>query len=179
MSNEVVWNLPPLRVDAYRSSDLSQIEFSVTSFLSQLLYRISWYQISTSLPVLRGVKSYRFFSLFLGLLLNIIVLFIFGLSVLLIYSLLMVSVDSRTFELGILRMVGMTRRRLVGLVLTQAMAYALPAIALGLPIAQGLAVLAVNFLSDLANVELSVLLTPLSICLAILAGKEKQNFIFF
>ena len=38
-----------------------------------------------------------------------------------------VSVEARTFELGILRMVGMTRLRLVGLVLTQALSFSVPA----------------------------------------------------
>jgi ABC-type antimicrobial peptide transport system permease subunit len=120
--------------------------------------------------VLSGVKSYRFFALFLGLILNIIILFIFFLSVLLIYSLLMVSVESRTFELGILRMVGMTRGRLVGLVVTQALFYSVPGIALGLPVAQGLAIAFTRFLSNIALVQLSGLLSPLSICLALLAG---------
>jgi ABC-type antimicrobial peptide transport system permease subunit len=97
--------------------------------------------------------GYRFFSLFLGLILNIIVLFIFFLSILLIYSLLMVSVEARTFELGILRMVGMTRTRLAGLVLTQAAFFAVPGIAIGLPVAQGLAVVIANFLSNIAQVQ--------------------------
>lgn len=91
--------------------------------------------------------------MFLGLILNIIVLFIFFLSVLLIYSLLMVSVEARTFELGILRMVGMTRTRLAGLVLTQAAFFAVPGIAIGLPVAQGLAVVIANFLSNIALVQ--------------------------
>ncbi len=166
----VAWNLPPLRVDSYRSSDLSTVEASVSGFMSGLLFRVSWSDMETSLPVLSGIKSYRFFSLFLGLILNIIILFIFFLSVLLIYSLLMVSVESRTFELGILRMVGMTRGRLVGLVVTQALFYAIPGIAIGLPVAQGLAVAFASFLSSIALVQLSPLLSPLSICLALLAG---------
>ncbi len=166
----VAWNLPPLRVDNYRSSDQSEIEAAVAGYMSSLLFRVSWTDVETSLPVLRGVKSYRFFSLFLGLILNIIILFIFFLSVLLIYSLLMVSVESRTFELGILRMVGMTRGRLVGLVITQAVFYSVPGIGIGLPVAQGLAVLVANYLGGVALVQLSPLLTPLSIGLALLAG---------
>jgi ABC-type antimicrobial peptide transport system permease subunit len=97
--------------------------------------------------------GYSFFSLFLGLILNIIVVFIFFLSVLLIYSLLMVSVEARTFELGVLRMVGMTRARLAGLVLTQALFFAVPGIALGLPVAQALAILFARFLSNIAQIQ--------------------------
>ena len=169
-ANRVVWNLPPGRAGAYRSSDLAGIKRDVSGFISELLARVGWKDISTTMPVLDGVSGYEFFSLFLGLLLNIIVLFIFALSVLLIYSLLMVSVESRTFELGILRMVGMTRPRLVGLLLTQALFYALPAIVIGLPVAQGFAVPISIFLENLSGVEVSPLLTGLSIGMAILAG---------
>lgn len=169
-ASTLVWNLPPGRSDVYRSSDLAEIESRVTSFISELLARVSWRDMDRTLPVLRGVKSYRFFSLFLGLLLNIIVLFVFALSVMLIYSLLMVSVESRTFELGILRMVGMTRPRLVGLLLCQALAYSVPAIIIGLPLAQGLAVPIAGLLSNLSGVEVSPLLSGLGIGLAILAG---------
>ena len=52
----VAWNLPPLRVDNYRSSDISTIEANVAGFMSSLLFRVSWSDMDTSLPVLSGVK---------------------------------------------------------------------------------------------------------------------------
>ena len=41
------------------------------------------------------------------------------LSIMLIYSLLMVSVETRTFELGILRMLGMSRAGVLSIVASQ------------------------------------------------------------
>lgn len=169
-ATDLVWQLPGNRLDFYRNSDVPSVRNGVTGFASALLYIIGWYNVPSSLPVFAGVNSYRFFALFFGLLLNLIILFVFLLSTLLIYSLLMVSVESRTFELGILRMVGLTRPRVVALVLCQALAYAVPAIVLGLPVAQLAAWGLITFLNRLALVELSVLLSPLSICLAIFFG---------
>jgi len=59
----------------------------------------------TEVPVLDALDETRFFSLFLGLILNVVIVILLGLSVLLIYSLLMVNVETRTFELGVMRLV--------------------------------------------------------------------------
>jgi len=70
-----------------------------------------------------------------------------GISVLLIYSLLLVSVESRTFELGILRMIGLNRVGLVQLLLVHAMMFAVPAWAIGLLLGQFIYVGAARTLS--------------------------------
>lgn len=45
--------------------------------------------------------------LFLGLIFDLVVVLFIALSVLLIYSLLVISVESKTFEFGVMRMVGL------------------------------------------------------------------------
>ena len=47
--------------------------------------------------------------LFFGLIFDIIVLLFVVLSILLIYSLLMISVETKTFEFGVMRMVGLSK----------------------------------------------------------------------
>lgn len=59
------------------------------------------------LPVLEELSPLKFPALFLGITLNVVILVLFVLSVLLIYSLLMVSVDTKTFEMGVLRVLGL------------------------------------------------------------------------
>ena len=63
---------------------------------------------------------------------NIIIIILLFLSILLIYSLLMINVDTRTFEVGVLRMIGSKRSGIVELMLLQAFSYAIPSWALGL-----------------------------------------------
>ena len=54
--------------------------------------------------------------MFLGLIFDIIILLFVILSVLLIYSLLMISVETKTFEIGVMRMVGLSKGGLIILV---------------------------------------------------------------
>jgi ABC-type antimicrobial peptide transport system permease subunit len=52
----------------------------------------------------------------LGLIFSIIILMFILLSVLLIYSLLMISVESKTFEFGIMRMVGLSKSGIISMI---------------------------------------------------------------
>jgi ABC-type antimicrobial peptide transport system permease subunit len=52
-------------------------------------------------------------------------------AILLIYSLLMISVETKTLEIGILRILGLKKIGLVGMILTQASIFVLPAVVCG------------------------------------------------
>jgi len=54
-----------------------------------------------------------------GVVLNIILIFLCFLGAMLIYALMMVSVDARALELGVMRMVGMGKIKLVCMLLCQ------------------------------------------------------------
>jgi ABC-type antimicrobial peptide transport system permease subunit len=58
------------------------------------------------------------------------------LSAMLIYSLLLTSIETRTFEIAVQRMVGMSKRNLIELLLVQSLAYAIPPLILGLIVAE-------------------------------------------
>ena len=58
-----------------------------------------------------------------------IILFVFMvISVLLIYSLLMIGVETKTMETGIMRMVGVSKRGLVSMIGIQSTMFVLPAV---------------------------------------------------
>jgi len=52
------------------------------------------------LPILSEVEPLRFAAMFLGIILNMIILILFLLSVILLYSLLLVSIETKTFDMG-------------------------------------------------------------------------------
>lgn len=91
-----------------------------------MLHRLNHTQVEARFPVLHYMRQTRFFSLFVGLLISLIVTILSALSVVLIYSLMMTNVENRTFELGVLRMLGMRRQGLALLVLLQSAAYSVP-----------------------------------------------------
>ena len=51
--------------------------------------------------------------MFLGLIFNIVIFVLFILSIALIYSLLLINVDSKRFEFGLLRSIGLSKYGLV------------------------------------------------------------------
>ena len=58
-------------------------------------------------------------------------LLLFMISVLLIYSLLMLSVESKSFELGVMRMVGLSKNNVMALVIMQSFMFVIPSIIAG------------------------------------------------
>lgn len=84
-----------------------------------------------NLPVFEFLFDLRFGSLFLGITLNIIIFVLFLLSLILVYNLLMVTVETRTFEVGVMRMVGLNKRGIIELILIQTLTFALPGVFLG------------------------------------------------
>jgi hypothetical protein len=58
--------------------------------------------------LLTTMQLLSFATLLLGLVFNIIVILFIVISVLLIYSLIMISVETKTFENGVLRLVGLS-----------------------------------------------------------------------
>lgn len=70
-------------------------------------------------------------SVFFGIILSLVVVLLATLSIMLIYSLLMVSIESKTFEIGVMRMIGVSKCALIGLLLTQAFTFVLPSVIMG------------------------------------------------
>lgn len=64
----------------------------------------------------------------MGLVFDIILLLFVIISILLIYSLLMISVETKTFEIGVMRMVGLSQTGIISMVLLQGMMFVFPAI---------------------------------------------------
>ena len=69
--------------------------------------------------------------MFIGLIFDILTIIFCVVSILLIYSLLLISVETKMFEIGVMRLVGLTKLGFIGMILTQAAMFVLPAVILG------------------------------------------------
>lgn len=67
--------------------------------------------------LLETMKLSEIASLLLGLLFGIIIILFIVISVLLIYSLLMISVETKTFETGVLRLIGQSKLNCMSMIL--------------------------------------------------------------
>ncbi len=77
------------------------------------------------------MQSYSTAVLFMGLIFDIIILLFVIIAILLIYSLLMISVETKTFEIGVIRMVGLSKSGIIFMIFLQGLMFVLPAIILG------------------------------------------------
>lgn len=69
--------------------------------------------------------------MFLGLIFDLIVLLLIIISVLLIYSLLLISVETKSFDIGVQRMVGLSKGGLITMVLVQSCIFVIPSVLAG------------------------------------------------
>ena len=167
----VVFNLgEDRRTDIYIDTNYDRMQDTVIEWSSKIIYFASFPQVSSSLPILDEMEKVKMFSLYLGLILSIILTILFLLSMLLIYSLLMISIETRTFELGVHRMCGMTRFNIVKLLIVQAFSFSIPAWILGLTISQIIVAIISAKLEASVEVPLSRLLTGRSIAIASVMG---------
>lgn len=78
----------------------------------------------------------------IGLVTNLVILLFVIVAIILIYSLLMISIEKKTFEFGLMRLTGLSKNGLITLICMQALLFVLPAIIfafiLSVPILAGL-----------------------------------------
>lgn len=160
-AGEIVAAMAPRdRVAAYSQSNFDRVRATVAAFGSSLLFVAGFSEAEAGTPLVDALEARRFISLYLSLVLDILLIILFALSVILVYSLLLLNVEGRTFEVAVRRMLGTSRPGIVGLLLVQAGAYALPSWVGGLAVGQALAAGLLAGFSRLASIPVPLELTP-------------------
>ena len=125
-SDYVLWTLPNPRVLYYQFTDYFTIQRGITKIANDLVNDLGFYPVKMDMDVLKSMQILAQGILFLGLVFDIVILLFVVLSILLIYSMLMISVESKTFEFGVMRMQGLSKSGIVGMILLQGMMFVLP-----------------------------------------------------
>jgi ABC-type antimicrobial peptide transport system permease subunit len=89
---------------------------------------LGYYPIQVTSDILDQISTLEMGILIVNLIFNLVKSLLIIISVLIIYSLLMVSVESKNFEIAVIRMVGLQRGGIIGLVICQSFLYVIPAI---------------------------------------------------
>ena len=124
-------SLPGPRVSYYENTNYEVIHRRVSLYTTKLVDDLGYYPIDLQLSILDALKNYSYAVLFMGLIFDIIILLFIVISILLIYSLLMISVETKTLEIGIMRMVGLSKVGIMIMILLQGLMFVLPAIFFG------------------------------------------------
>lgn len=103
----------------------------VMTHLTYVEETLGYFPIQVEAFILQEFKLAHLSVTFLQLVFNLVMLLLFMISVLLIYSLLMLSMESKSFELGVMRMVGLSKFNIVGLIIIQSIMFVIPSIIFG------------------------------------------------
>jgi hypothetical protein len=125
---------------------------------------------SFSIPLFEAIEQLSLIALFLDNVLGTVIAVFVGLGALLIYSLMINDVETKTYEYGMLRALGMRNRSIMQLLITKSALYALPGIAAGLTFAFLLSLPVVYFISGYANFPLPYALSTSAVSTAVLVG---------
>mmetsp|Transcript_5162 Transcript_5162/g.7940 ORF Transcript_5162/g.7940 Transcript_5162/m.7940 type:complete len:179 (+) Transcript_5162:1277-1813(+) len=123
--------LPSPRISYYESSNYYDIQKGITGYSNAIVESLGFFPIRVRMDVLESMEGYSQAILFLGLIFDIIILLFVILSILLIYSLLMISVESKTFEFGVMRMVGLSKTGIITMIMLQSFLFVAPSLFFG------------------------------------------------
>eukprot|EP01084_Bolivina_argentea_P186264 321107_1 len=166
----IYMNLPPNRITTYLSTNYLTILSALNKFAGKIRYKIGWNLVDLRLDILQSMSLLSYTILSLSIVLDMIIFVLILLSVGLLYSLLVISVDSKKFMLGILRMLGMSKRSLVYLLISQSLAYSIPAYIIGMILAQIGVIYVSGILGSSGNVTLDTKLSLTAIIIATVVG---------
>ena len=128
------------------------------------------YPVTSEIPLYMGFKIFNIVKIFLKNIFNSIIFFIWILSFMLVYSLILSNVDERNYEFGMLRSLGFKKANLILVIIFQSFLFSLPAICIGLIFAYIVNIPISLFFFNFAGIEVNLLLSKTTVILGIIAG---------
>ena len=168
-ADQIIFNLKN-RQAIYLDTNFDNIQSSVTKFASRISEELGVFPYEMELPVYDSLLPMRFGSLFLGVTLKMIIFILFILSVIVIYNLLMVTVETKTFEFGVIRMLGLNKLGIAQLVLIQALFFVIPGLILGVLLSHPLLNFISQYLEEKLHAEIPTYPTSVALFWSVIMG---------
>ncbi len=173
-ASTIVSNFPNPRPLNYLNSDYNAIVRKCTAKANELSRALGKdFNVGITLPIVNALKGSSNASVFLGLMLYMTIFILFFLSIILIYSLLTITLETSSLELGILRLIGTNKNSVIYIVLMQCLFFSVPAYILAFiaqfPVFRGVSRVLSNLSSSDININISSSAIFLSLFLTNLA----------
>ena len=158
------------RVSAYLD-DLQAMNNVLIDFTNTIGLQIGLeYPAGVTTPIAQVLTLTQYIRYFLDNIFYSVVVLMVGLGVLLIFSLLLHDVDAKTYEYGMLRALGMRHRTLIQVLVSKAIMFSIPGIALGLLIAFFMNMPLDGVISGYAAIPTTYRFYPSAVLLAVVVG---------
>lgn len=127
LADFLIANIPSNRVEHYQSSVFSQIQAGVTGHANKIMEHLGFYPVRMQLDLLTQMENSSLYLSMIGLIFDAVLVTFVELCVMLLHSLLSLSVQEKTYEYGVMRMVGMNNRHIIKLICLQCALFVAPA----------------------------------------------------
>lgn len=114
---------------------------------------LGYFPINLDAFILQDFKLLEISVTFLQLVFNLVMLLLCAISVLLVYSLLMFSVESKSFDLGVMRMVGLSKKNVIWLIVYQGFMFVVPSIICGFTVSIVFLQVAKHFMENNLHID--------------------------
>ena len=126
-------NFPKNRLNYYMVDDYDNLLGKGIKYMNKIVIKFGSLQnYDVFMPLINAMNRYKYGTTLLNLILNLILLAIFGLSLILIHSLLLITTETHSFEFGILRLVGNTKKCIIIIIFLECIYFSIPAFILAL-----------------------------------------------
>lgn len=166
----MVIRIPKQRASVYYNSDFATMQRQVVHFATAVLRDMSLDSLKVSLPLLKKLDEYKFLNLFIGLVIQVVIFVFAFLCFILLYSHMLFAVESRSTEMGTLRLLGLTRGGVAWMTLTEMLIIAIPSWGLALFAAQFSFRTFANAANERFGTSLPELISASSIVMACVVG---------
>lgn len=131
--NVLLINFPKNRLNYYTGDDYDNLLDKGVKYMNKIVQKMGSLQnYRVNMPLIKTMERYKYGTTLLNLILNLILLGIFGLSLILIHSLLLITTETNSFEFGILRLVGNSKKNVILLIIFQCICFSIPAFIIAL-----------------------------------------------
>ena len=126
--------------------------------------------VAAWLPVLWELNFLATSNVFFSIIINLVILLLAVLSIMLIATLLLQSVETKTTEIGTLRMLGVNKCDLFWILLSQTFLFSIPALVIGFLLSFPLLVIVSNFFYDSVGYSIAPVPSLASIIMTLFLG---------
>ena len=120
--------LPGDRTSFYEYSEVASMRKAVYGETGDITESFGFYPLLGRTPLIRLLALFNSSILFISLIMDIVIILFAVISILLIYSLLMITTETKTFDIGIMRLIGLSSCGFVMMIFTQAVMFVFPSI---------------------------------------------------
>jgi ABC-type antimicrobial peptide transport system permease subunit len=109
-------------------ADIETIRGRFNKYFKEVEEALGFFPVYLDSYLLNAISYFTRYMMFVAIIFDLVVILLVIISVLLIYSLLVINVETKTFDIGVQRMVGLTKNGIILMVFIQGILFVVPAV---------------------------------------------------